>query len=880
MNPPEKLSICLFSDPNFLAVNILENLLSNNCVVNIVTNNVGGWEISTTHLPNRNRFSIVDSRKLNKGLLYDYAVFTGGFIKSKNGFADYNNFLSFPGIIDAKTIILFPLEIFDRSKSDSIKTSNNTAVIYLGDLIGPRINLESDLAISQSLSEIITKRTLSLGVGEMFYPVFVGDAARIIVKWLFSFGPYGKTTLLLGNQLSGDYFWNVNQKLVGQLRLKYDPNITARIIPKGFETKVINGDLNFSLTETYRWLSNNPQEKPKNNPKTVKIKKVKPTQTIKIPRKIKTTFLILFLIFAFPFVCLALSLFSSFIAYKNIIVGNHNLSVNSFLMAQTFATVSEKESQILSYIPGLGLVYKETSFASVFSREIDGAGIHLIPVITDTTQLMENILGTQIYDPVNLSEKIESEVGLLYNDVSDMKIEIESASSSGVILANKILTKVDLEKLVNLVSECKILAGNTPQILGQDKTKTYLLLFQNNMELRPTGGFIGSFGLLTFDKGRLTDLTVNDVYSADGQLNGHVEPPTPIRDYLGEANWWFRDSNWDPDFPTSAKRAEWFLDKELSKQVDGVVAVDLFPIKEILKSTGPVFLSDYNLNITSDNLYEETQSEVQNNFFPGTHQKASFLTTLSRNLLSEIVKLNPSQEINIVRSFYDGLDERHIQVYLHDSTSQVAVSALGWDGAVTLPACGTNCYADLIGVVEANVGDNKANYYIDRSFNLDLTINSSTIDRKLTINLTNVANTALGPSGKYKDYLRILIPADASLVSAKSITGSIEEALSPEIVDVKGHREVGVLTELLGGNSESIEFSWESKVTGALPLTGYGLYFRKEAGTDADQVSINIDANRIETTPDPRFALTKEGIYGYNTTLVRDLFTRFTWLPK
>ena len=156
------------------------------------------------------------------------------------------------------------------------------------------------------------------------------------------------------------------------------------------------------------------------------------------------------------------------------------------------------------------------------------------------------------------------------------------------------------------------------------------------MELRPTGGFIGSFGLITFDGGRLSDLTVNDVYTADGQLNGHVEPPLPIKNYLGEASWWLRDSNWDPDFPTSAKRAEWFLDKELGKKVDGVIATDLYPIKEILKVTGSVFLSDYNSTITSENLYETTQNEVQNNFFPGTHKKASFLTALSRSLLGEL----------------------------------------------------------------------------------------------------------------------------------------------------------------------------------------------------------------------------------------------------
>jgi len=117
-----------------------------------------------------------------------------------------------------------------------------------------------------------------------------------------------------------------------------------------------------------------------------------------------------------------------------------------------------------------------------------------------------------------------------------------------------------------------VLSANLPSILGQDTNKNYLILFENNMELRPTGGFIGHTVLQNFGGGKLNGLDINDIYSADGQLKGHGEPPAPIKNYLGEANWWFRDSNWDPDFPTSAERAEWFLNKEMDQNFDGVIS--------------------------------------------------------------------------------------------------------------------------------------------------------------------------------------------------------------------------------------------------------------------------------------------------------------------
>jgi hypothetical protein len=82
------------------------------------------------------------------------------------------------------------------------------------------------------------------------------------------------------------------------------------------------------------------------------------------------------------------------------------------------------------------------------------------------------------------------------------------------------------------------------------------------------------------------------------------------------------------------------LNKEVGKTVDGVAAIDLSPIKDILSETGPVYLPDFDLTITRGNLYEKVEAEVQDNTFPGTHQKASFLTALSRSLLGRPDKID------------------------------------------------------------------------------------------------------------------------------------------------------------------------------------------------------------------------------------------------
>jgi hypothetical protein len=395
------------------------------------------------------------------------------------------------------------------------------------------------------------------------------------------------------------------------------------------------------------------------------------------------------------------------------------------------------------------------------------------------------------------------------------------------------------------------------------------------MELRPTGGFIGSYGLLTFNSGRLSDFGVSDVYSADGQLKGHVEPPAPIKIHLGEENWWLRDSNWDPDFPTSAKRAEWFLDKEIDKQVDGVFSIDLAPIREILKITGPIFLPDYNLKIDSENLYEETQSEAQDNFFPGAHNKASFLTALSRSLLGELESISYKQKVSTLLSFYKNLEERHIQLFLHEGESQNSISLLGWDGSVSSKECGDGCYSDMLGVVEANVGFNKANYFIKRNATLEVKLYPEKITRKLTFILTDTANPGLGISGRYVSYVRFLVPGDSTNLTIKSISGQNSESLLTDVVDIKGRKEVGVLVEVLPGQKKEISFEWASNFEDKQP-SSYGMYLRKQAGIDGYPIELNIDTQKQSPSADSRFTLTKDGIYTYNTTLSKDLFATFS----
>ena len=202
------------------------------------------------------------------------------------------------------------------------------------------------------------------------------------------------------------------------------------------------------------------------------------------------------------------------------------------------------------------------------------------------------------------------------------------------------------------------------KIFAPQTAKTYLLLFQNNMELRPTGGFIGSFALLTINSGKIIEFKILDVYDADGQLKGHVDPPYPIRKILNQPNWFLRDSNFDPDFAKSAVQAAWFLQKELGKSVDGVIAVNAFFLQNLLKVTGPLDLPDFNNEVVSaDNFFSKSEVYIQKDFFPGSAQKKDFLTAVSSAMQLKLISDKNLSWMELMIAVKNALDEKNILLW-------------------------------------------------------------------------------------------------------------------------------------------------------------------------------------------------------------------------
>jgi hypothetical protein len=342
---------------------------------------------------------------------------------------------------------------------------------------------------------------------------------------------------------------------------------------------------------------------------------------------------------------------------------------------------------------------------------------------------------------------------------------------------NRLISKLD--QLRNEITYLEKILHVYESIAGFKERKTYLILFQNSMELRPTGGFIGSFAETTFIDGRIESLKVQDVYTVDGQLKGHVDPPIPIREILNNEHWYLRDSNWDPNFSKSGKIASWFYEKETGKTVDGVIAISTPFLIDVLKATGPIDLVDYKDRISADNFFGKSLYYVQNNFFPGSTQKQDFLGTLVKEILRTASQNKNISSVKLMQALHNAMDGGEIMFYFNNPKVQQIVTQYEWDGdnspnnICSRTELAYQCYPDYLRIVEANLSVSKVNYFIKRSYTISSVIgDDGKIDESVSIKFTNSANgKEPGQASNYRNYMRIYVPSD-SIVSGVSIDGT------------------------------------------------------------------------------------------------------------
>jgi hypothetical protein len=386
-------------------------------------------------------------------------------------------------------------------------------------------------------------------------------------------------------------------------------------------------------------------------------------------------------------------------------------------------------------------------------------------ILTQSISALEN--SRSILRLVVEKNKTPADKATLIAKINTLKMQTRSIEDNLLSLNQKIpgkpqflqTIKTQLIELTGVVVKVNKILPHLGSILASGTEKEYLLLFANNRELRPGGGFIGSFGTIKFKDHTLDDLKVYDVYDADGQLIAHIEPPEPIRKYL-QVHWFLRDSAFSPDFLENYAQAKFFLEKEMGmNNFSGAFLLTTTAIENLLGAYGEVYLPDFDETINQSNFYLKTQVHAEGDFFPGSIQKKSYLAALTKQILINLENASLSQ---VGAELKRSLDEKQIAIFFDDPVIQDIIDSSYWSGRVIDVKCPTkieNCIVDYLFPFDANLGINKANYYITRFMHMRVNIDSlGNVNHILTLQFQNDSPADIFPVGTYRNYFQVLLP--------------------------------------------------------------------------------------------------------------------------
>ena len=360
----------------------------------------------------------------------------------------------------------------------------------------------------------------------------------------------------------------------------------------------------------------------------------------------------------------------------------------------------------------------------------------------------------------------------------------------------------------------------------------YLVLFQNNTELRPGGGFIGSFAEVEVKNGLIKNWYFEtNVHKRDKKFL--AQKCIPLAPKIPNPVWpngcmIMASSNWSPDFQESAEQVAWFYKQEGGNRVDGVIALDTTLFTDILRLIGPIQMPKYNLTITADNFVKETQYYVEKAYFEDPQNKAeNEPKTILKDMMPIVLERlkNPKLTCTILTILKNNLREKHLLFSFKDSGLMKITRKYNWGGEVKQTS------GDYLYINNANLGGMKSSLNVKQNILLKVKVqDDGSILNTLSITRLH-QGTGAWPDGTNQNYTRVLLPKGSALVSKQGIDAvDFYEELDKTIF--------GFWTTVAPQESKAFQISY------LLPFKigpKYNLLIQKQPGALADQLNFILE---------------------------------------
>ncbi|MEK7203064.1 MAG: DUF4012 domain-containing protein [Patescibacteria group bacterium] len=590
----------------------------------------------------------------------------------------------------------------------------------------------------------------------------------------------------------------------------------------------------------------------------------------KINKIIKYLSLIILGIFVFFIIFLAINFFAIKQIYLETMFGKNNLEqavaftqMQNFSQAKVFAQNSGdnflnaitgveqlKDSLLIKYLPYLKnqinnaeYLLTSTEFLSQSINQSASFGLDLENSIGGKKLTFSKFSRKEKQNILQRLYRATPELNGLKANINLALINLEQVNLDGWFFS----WKDQINELKKQLSQAKLFLEKItpvsellPAIAGYPEKAKFLIILQNNDELRPTGGFIGTYGIVEVDSGDITEFVTHDIYHLDMPIKDklRVAPPEPLKKYLSVDYWYARDANWSPDWPTSAKKIDWFyqIENKLNGQAEqekfsGIIAITPQVIIDLLTITGPIEID--NVSYDKDNFQELLQYKVERGYISlgvPSWQRKEVIGEIAKELKIKLFDLPAKQWPKILAILNNNLDAKNILIYLADPAGQNLIKQQSWAGEIK------NIKGDYLMVVDANMAALKTDAVINRGMEYKVDQSANGLFAKLKINYAH-QGTFDWKTTRYRTWTRVYAPLGSQLIKTSGFADN-----KVVVVNELGKTSFGGFISIEPGKIGSLYLEYKlPDDLNKLANNNYNLYIQKQPGSSANQMVVDLN---------------------------------------
>lgn len=457
----------------------------------------------------------------------------------------------------------------------------------------------------------------------------------------------------------------------------------------------------------------------------------------------------------------------------------------------------------ISWIPILGQYWHDGNHGLNAAKE----GIEAADILMDAVEPYADVLGftgqgsfmggtaeDRIIKTVETLDKVTPQLDAVAEKLEIMVNELEkidpdrySFKYEGRQLDELILTGQKYSKsALFAVTKAKPAIEQLPKVMGVDEERKFMVLFQNDAELRSTGGFMTAFAILRVEKGKVYQEKSEDIYALDAKFNSREPAPEIIRKYLPLVyRLYLRDSNLSPDFKVSMDTFSNFYNNIPGEpDIDGIIAVDTQILKEIVEVLGPIEVPGYGTYTAEidprcdcPQVVYELELLADKPAATLRVDRKAVLAPMLQAILTKSYGAPKQLWPNLFQTIFRNIGQKHVLFYMYDEKEQEAAELLNVAGRIQ------EFDGDYFHLNDTNFAGAKSNMFTDHEVEQQIEVSDDgSITKTVTIKYQNPFPSSncdleageLCLNGMLRDFVRVYVPKGSELIEALGSENEVE----------------------------------------------------------------------------------------------------------